>query len=319
MVSCAASISKALPELEAADVGRYDFDFGYCEGYVDVFENKNAREAEQLLSEHTDGFDPFYGLARVIKKDGYSYKKSYYFCERPGLFYGGPLAGITSDRGAEVALVVEDRYIVITYAFFFAGPGSVFRGLIPLDVIFRPPLNVKKVVDNMTFNKEVSAVLVSTDEEASPNEETQKEDLDHYVDKEFESLSKLLLDNKDLFDSVAEMVAIHPQSNIYMEEEADKNSDIRSDSFAMTPEEKRKVLEVFELLNSVSDDSAIDDFVIENYIWQNNVCFFRHKQIDGQWCTIELVYVTPGDYFGHHSDRYESICDNWYVSLAYLI
>lgn len=137
-------ISSAAAEFEKYDPGNYEFSFGFCQGIVFVSKCENQDEAEKMLASFAE-----YNETKIVTDNGVKFSKTLYECTRADIKYGGFLAGITDSHGAWVGVAGENRYIRIFYSYFDSGVSSVFRGLIPLDMIIRPKLNLLKVSSNM--------------------------------------------------------------------------------------------------------------------------------------------------------------------------
>ena len=141
------NISAAAKEFEKVSSGEYRFSYGFCTGTVFVYNHENVEESEKSLRVFADYHD-----ANIQYIDGVGFSKSSYECFRGD--YEGFFIGLVSSE-AEVGIALDKKYVEISYSYFQNGLNSIFSGLIPLDMIIRPRLNLLKVAENMEFVNEL--------------------------------------------------------------------------------------------------------------------------------------------------------------------
>lgn len=139
------NISDAAKMFGQLSEGHYVFSFGCCEGSVFVSEYENREDANNALSDFAEIYE-----TDIKDKDGIKFSKTSYESLRSSYEDAGFLGGIEDAGGAWLALACETKYVEITYSYFTSGPGSVFRGLIPLDMIIRPRFDLLKAANNLT-------------------------------------------------------------------------------------------------------------------------------------------------------------------------
>ena len=143
------NISAAAKEFEKAapKEGEYEFSYGVCIGTVCVYDYESVEETKKILKNCAD-----YYKANIQERDGISYFKSHYSCLRG--YYEGYFTGVAGGE-AEVGLALGKKYVEISYTYFNDSLSLIFSGLIPLDMIIRPRLNLLKVAENMEFVNEL--------------------------------------------------------------------------------------------------------------------------------------------------------------------
>ena len=138
------NISDIAAKFEQVSAGHYTFTFGCCDGDAFVYEYENREQTHEKVSDFAEYYE-----TDINKINGIEFSKTSYECMRASYENAGFLAGIEADCGALVGLACETKYVEIRYSYFTSGLGSVFRGLIPLDMIIRPRLDLLKVYNNM--------------------------------------------------------------------------------------------------------------------------------------------------------------------------
>ena len=137
-------LNNALLNFESKTSGIYDFCYGVCNGRVFIDEFENYNDTQKALENFAE-----YHQTDINDYNGINYSISSYECLRASYKRNGFLGGISDETGAWVSIIGNNKQIRICFSYFDSGIGSIFRGLIPFDVLIRPKLDLEKVSNEM--------------------------------------------------------------------------------------------------------------------------------------------------------------------------
>lgn len=138
------NINNALNAFDSKAAGTYEFCYSICSGRVFIDEFATHEEAREALKKFSENYE-----TDISSENGLEFSITSYECLRAQYKGNCFLGGISDEAGAWVSIIGERKLITICFSYFDTGIGSVFKGLIPLDALIRPKLDLEKVASNL--------------------------------------------------------------------------------------------------------------------------------------------------------------------------